>query len=113
FASSPSPHAPVHDIPKLNDGFYGNSNSHINGPVPSPVFFGIALPEETAISSIAWGRDNGNGAFDDSVPGGDACGGQCDDRSAGSYTLQFTTVANPDQTTPDGDWTTIAAFNYS
>jgi len=113
FASSPSPHFPTHDIPKLNDGFYGNSNSHINGPVPSPQFFGIALPGPTALSAIAWGRDNGNGAFDDSFGGSDLCGGQCDDRSVGTYTLQFTTVAEPDELTPDGDWTEVAQFNYT
>ena len=31
----------------------------------------------------------------------------------GTYVLQFTTVADPDQFTPEGDWTDIAEFGYT
>ncbi len=37
----------------------------------------LALGTRLFPSAIAWGRDNGNGAFDDSTAGTDACGGQC------------------------------------
>ena len=80
FGSSESPFVPAHAIAKLNDGFYGNSNSHINDAAPAVAFSGIALPASSELTAIAWGRDNGNGAFDDSFAGTDACGGQCDDR---------------------------------
>ncbi|MFT4548970.1 MAG: hypothetical protein ACI9MB_002940 [Verrucomicrobiales bacterium] len=113
FASSESLHFPAHAIANLNDGFYGNANSHINDQGNEPAFVGIALPAAVELTAIAWGRDNGNGAVDDSDPGTDACGGQCDDRSLGTYTLQFTTVASPDATTLDEDWTTIADFEYT
>jgi len=54
---------------------------------------------------VAWGRDNGSGAFDDSSPGGDCCGGQVDDRFAGLYTLQFTANGGT-------DWTTVGTLDY-
>lgn len=103
-----------HVAANLNDGIYGNANSWISASAdPGPkAFVGINLGAPTALAGIAWGRDNGNGAFDDSDPGTDCCGGQVDDRSVGVYTLQFTSVPNPDATTPDGAWTTIADFLY-
>lgn len=108
-----------HVTTNINDGFYGNSNSWIgasNIAFAEP-FVGVDLGGLFEIDRIAWGRDNGNGAFDDSTAGTDACGGQCDDRSLGTYELQFTTVANPDANTPDtGDsntgWETISLFEY-
>ena len=30
------------------------------------------------------------------------------DRAAGTYLVQFTNVDSPDETTPDGDWSTLA-----
>ncbi|MEZ5323486.1 MAG: hypothetical protein R3F19_00245 [Verrucomicrobiales bacterium] len=101
-----------HLIDNANDGFYGNGNSWISGSGDGQPFIGVALGGSFDIERIAWGRDNGNGAIDDSDAGSDACGGQCDDRSDGIYELQFTTVANPDSDTPDGDWTTVGTFNY-
>ncbi len=103
----------VHDIDNLIDGTYGNSNSWIASTTDAAPFVGIDLGGSTAISAIAWGRDNGNGAFDDSDPGTDACLGQCDDRSVGTYTLQITNVADPSESTPDEDWETVADFSYS
>jgi len=97
FASNPSPHAPTHQIVQLNDGGYGNSFSHINGGGPNPGHMGIALPELSLLTGIAWGRDN-FGAFSD--------------RNLGTYTVQFTAVQAPDESTPDEDWTTIADFAY-
>jgi hypothetical protein len=62
------------------------------------------------ISSLAWGRDNG-----DTTEGG--CGGTCTDRSLGTYTLQVTRVASPAVDTPDtGDaatgWETVGTVQY-
>jgi hypothetical protein len=70
------------------------------------------------VDRVAWGRDNGNGAFDDSVPGGDDCLGQCDDRFAGTYTIQYTQLATTDINTPHtGDpttgWADIGTVSYS
>ncbi len=87
---------PPHSIAAVNDGNYGNNSSWIaasgNG------FVGISLGSiPTAINKIAFGRDN-LGLFPD--------------RALGTYTLQFTTVADPDAATPDGSWTTIGTLDY-
>lgn len=97
----------------LNDGFYGNSNSWIGGddnPFAPDAFAGIVLAESMEISSIAWGRDNGNNVTD-------ACGGQCTDRSDGTYTLQFTRLESPNanvSTTENADtgWQTLGSVTY-
>ncbi|MHC5112455.1 MAG: lamin tail domain-containing protein, partial [Planctomycetota bacterium] len=110
-----------HVVANLNDGFYGNSNSWIGGdanPFAPVAFAGVAFNNSVPIKRIAWGRDNGNGQFDDSESGTDACGGQCDDRSTGTYRLQYTTVASPDEGTADtGDaatgWATIGSLGYN
>ena len=101
----------IHLIENINDGFYGNANSWIDGGA-DPAFSGVRFGRSVEINRVAWGRDNGNGQWDDSDAGTDRCGGQCDDRDSGLYTLQFTTVSNPDETTDDADWTTIGEFNY-
>ena len=95
----------------VNNGTYGNGSSWINGTfdVPSPLdtaspaggatsFIGIRFTNTIAISSIAWGRDNTTGG--------------ASDRWQTVYTLQVTTVANPDGgTTTTGNaatgWVTI------
>ena len=110
----------VHMAVNVNDGFYGNANSWIGGdnnPYAPAVFAGVALTEPALITAVAWGRDNGNGAQDDSFAGTDACGGQCDDRSLGTFTLQFTRVGTPGADTPDtGDaatgWAPIGTVKY-
>lgn len=108
---------PFHVAANLNDGLYGNSNSWIGGNAPQP-FAAIRLPGLATLSGFAFGRDNGNGAFDDSSAGTDACGGQCDDRSLGLYTIQITRVGFPDATTPDTGnaatgWQTIGTLEYT
>jgi len=113
FASSESPFSPPHAIANLNDGLYGNANSHINGEGIEPAFMGVAFPSAVQVSALAWGRDNGNGAINGSDPGTDVGNGQLSDRVLGNYSLQFTTVASPDADTPDEEWTTIADFNYT
>jgi hypothetical protein len=109
-----------HVVANLNDGLYGNSNSWIGGNLPPGVpapFAGVKLGGFFYVTGFAIGRDNGNGAFDDSSVGTDACGGQCDDRSLGTYKVQITRVSNPGASTPEtGDaasgWQTIATLNY-
>ena len=105
----------VHFLRNVNDGLYGNANSWIaNFTVPDPdPYAGLRFTAGVNVSSIAWGRDNGNTVAD-------ACGGTCVDRNVGIYTLQYTTVdfpGLPDGTTPDtGDattgWATIGTIQY-
>lgn len=102
----------VHFFPKVNDGFYGNWSSWIANPeIDSDPFIGIKFPAKVAISAIAWSRDNG-----DATEAG--CGGTCQDRASGVYTLQVTTVATPGvDTTETGDpatgWLTIGTVDYT
>ena len=104
--------AGVHLIGNINDGLYGNSFSWISNfglPDLDP-WIGLGFPGETPISSIAWGRDNGNTVSD-------ACGGTCTDRNIGIYTLQYTLVPAPDVSTPDTSepftgWANIGTIEY-
>ena len=116
FASSdlgPEIGVDFHRTENLNDGLYGNSNSWIGGdnnPFAPVSFAGVRFAEMKEIESIAWGRDNGNNFSD-------ACGGQCEDRSLGDYTLQFTRVDAPNALTPDTDdaatgWQSIGTVRY-
>ena len=110
-----------HITENINDGFYGNSNSWIGGddnPFAPIQFAGVNLGDMFQINTIAWGRDNGNGEVDDSFPGTDACGGQCDDRSPGLYTIQYTSIADANADTEEtGDastgWRTIGSLTYN
>ena len=89
---------PSHTIPHLNDVTYGNSNSWIAGSANS--FAGVSLgATPVAVNRIAFGRDN--------------LGVQTGDRIIDTYTLQYTTVANPDASTADGSWTTIGTLTYT
>jgi len=108
IASNPtSPHFPPHNFANINDGFYGNSYSHINGGGPDPAWMGVLLPATIQINSIAFSRDNGTPGGT-TPPGGpfDCCGGQLQDRSLGLYTLQYTTDGG-------GSWTDIGTLNYT
>lgn len=80
----------------INDGLYGNTNSWIGGSNdPGPHFAGVMFNGLYNISSVAWGRDNGNESTE----------GAARDRSMGTYTLQIT---------PDGNlWTTVGTVNYN
>lgn len=120
FASSdlgPLIPVPYHVAANLNDGLYGNANSWIGGDAPEP-YAAIRLAGLATLTSFAFGRDNGNGAFDGSNPATDCCGGQLLDRSLGLYTIQITRVAFPDPSTTDtGDaatgWQTIGTLEYT
>lgn len=96
FAKDLLPGFAAHTIPHLNDGLYGNANSWIGNSDPS--FAGVNLNGSFTISQMAFGRDN-LGTFNG--------------RTAGTYELQYTTVANPDENTSDGSWTTIDTVTHT
>ncbi len=88
----------AHQIAHINDERNGNSFSWIGASADS--FAGVAFDGPYTIDGIAFGRDNGGEAW------------QGTDRYLGTYTLQYTTVADPDEGTPDADWTDIATLVY-
>jgi hypothetical protein len=102
----------VHYITNINDGLYGNNHSWISdftAPDPNP-FVGLRFAGTVNVTNIAWSRDNG----DTTEP---PCGGTCQDRVVGQYTLQFTTIASPDAATAEtGDastgWETIGTVEF-
>ncbi len=84
--------AEAHKIEHLNDGKYGNNFSWLS--LSDSSFAGISLgAEPVQISSLAFGRDNT---------------GQFKDRAEGLYTLQYTTMENPDASTANSLWKTFA-----
>jgi len=88
---------PIHKIPNVRDRIYGNDSSWIGDSANA--FIGInfgAIP--LTIGSIAFGRDN-NGVLID--------------RTAGTFTLQYTTEPNPDASTPAEFWFTIGSVTQS
>ena len=78
-------YAPTHTIPGLNDGTYGNGNSWIGDTAGS--YAGISFGSLRQIGRVAWGRDNTGTYFD---------------RAEGTYIVQYTTVLNPNASTPAG-----------
>lgn len=93
---------PIHKIPNIRDGVFGNSNSWIGDSLNSFVglnFGATAVP----VNHVAWGRDN-TGTFGD--------------RTAGVYTVHYTQVPSPGAgLTVTGDpstgWATIGSVNYA
>ena len=114
FGSSEFGGGGAHLIANVNDGLYGNGHSWISDftiPDPNP-FIGIKFGQPMVLQSIAWGRDNGDAS--------DPCAsGVCSDRTLGVYTLQVTSVPDPDAATPEAcspfaglGWVTVATINY-
>ncbi len=95
FAKDVFQGSPRHSIAHLNDGVYGNDNSWIGGSDNS--FAGIAFDGLRQVSSVAWGRDKMQ---------------NFNDRSDGAYVVQYTTVPNPDENTPDSGWNYIGQVHY-
>lgn len=85
-----------HQTDHLNDGDYGNSASWIGATRDS--FAGISFTDPHEITAIAFGRDNL---------------GSYDDRAAGTYSLQYTLVPDPDEFTADEDWITIGSITQT
>jgi hypothetical protein len=103
---------PLHYKTTINDGEYGNTHSWIGNDFDTNPSIGVDLNGLYELTSVAWGRDNGN------VAGDPGCGGGvCMDRSLGAYTLQYTQLENADHTSPEGvdpatGWVTIARVEY-
>ncbi len=92
----------AHQIDHLNDGLYGNANSWIGNS--DGTFAGISFSTTSqTIAQFAFGRDNAGTSSDRIYI----------DRSAGTYTIQYTTVDNPDETTLDEDWTTLGTITLA
>lgn len=88
---------PQHKIPNVRDAIYGNGNSWIGDSENS--FIGISFGSAPlSVGQFAFGRDNTSTFFD---------------RTAGTYTLQYTTTPNPDATTPEAGWITIGSLTQS
>ena len=102
----------AHTVAGATDGLYGNSNSWLTSVAATGggEFIGVDLNRRMKLTSIAFGRDNGNNVEA-------ACGGQCPDRFDGTYTIQYTQVANPGASTlvtgdPETGWDTIGTITY-
>src|SRR4051794_16046510 len=88
---------PIHKIPNVRDGIYGNSNSWIGDSPDS--FIGVSFGgTPVPVAQFAFGRDNT---------------GQFADRSGGTFTLQYTTTPNPDVNTPADQWLNIGEITQS
>jgi hypothetical protein len=92
---------PIHNFIGLTDGVYGNNNSWI-GDSGNPGYAGVRFGGLSAISGLAFGRDN-TGGFSD--------------RTLGLYTVQYTRVGTPDTTTtvtgdPETGWANLGTINY-
>ena len=98
-------------VAALNDGRYGTSSSWSPAAGDSSPWVAVRFPSALPITSIAWGRDNG----DATDP---ACGGTCTDRALGLFTLQYTlapdpTLATATSSNPATDWVTLGTLRYN
>ena len=95
----------------LNDGRYGNGSAW--APAAGDAISSVILRfnQVIPISSVAWGRDNG-----DTTEAG--CGGAaCTAGTLGSYTFQYTLGTNPAVVTatssnPSNGWTTVITAQF-
>ena len=92
---------PIHNFVGLTDGVYGNANSWI-GESGDPGYAGVRFGGLSSINSIAFGRDNT---------------GTYNDRTLGTYTLQYTRVPSPGAGTaftgnPSTGWVAIGTLAY-
>ena len=74
--------------PRINDGLYGNAAAWSPAAADSSPFVVVRFNRTIPVSSLAWSRDNGD-------TNELACGGTCTDHVLGTYTLQYTAVADP------------------
>lgn len=85
-----------HNIPNLNNGTFGNDSSWIGNSPNSYAGVGYGGPQ--TIAGFAFGRDN-LGAFGD--------------RAAGTYTVQYTTGADPAANHGSLTWNTIGTMTIA
>ncbi len=93
----------------LIDGRYGNGSSWSPAANDLNALIILRFNQTIPISSVAWGRDNG-----DTAEAGCA-GGTCTDRSLGNFTFQYTLSTNPAAITattqnPTNGWVTIGTI---
>jgi hypothetical protein len=88
-----------HVIANLNNGSYGNDSSWIGNSDPS--YAGVGFAGFQSIASFAFGRDNGGEAQ------------AFTDRSAGNYTIEFTTDAAPALNHLTAVWTSLGTMNIA
>jgi hypothetical protein len=81
---------PFHSPQKINDGLYSDDSAWVADSLNS--FAGVRFPKPQQISSIGFGRDNS---------------GKWTDRSSGTYSVQYTSAVNPNESTPDSAWGTV------
>lgn len=86
----------VHTIASMNNGTFGNSSSWIGNSDPS--YAGIGFASSQSIASFAFGRDN-TSAFQD--------------RSAGTYLVEFTTSADPAVNHTTATWNSIGSMTIT
>ncbi|MBN1912327.1 MAG: hypothetical protein JW818_21585 [Pirellulales bacterium] len=110
FGTMSYPAPPTHQISNVNDGQYGNAHSWVayNDNADGKSFIGINLNGSHAIDSVAFGSANVEGDYADRW----ATTFYYEEGYDEEYTLQYTTVANPDETTSDEDWVTIGTLDY-
>ncbi len=88
---------PYHITANINDGFYGNNASWIGGEGnAAPWYAGVLFPGMVEITSIAFGRDNGDLTGENY---------QLTDRCDGTYNLQYTTDGG-------ASWFSIGSLTY-
>ncbi len=91
---------PIHKIPNVRDGLFGNANSWI-GDSPNS-FVGLTFGSTVSVGRVAWGRDN-TGTFAD--------------RTAGLYAVHYTQVAGGGASLavtgdPTTGWALAGSVNY-
>lgn len=98
-------------VSRVNDGRYGSDSAWSPATNDTSAYVVLRFNRTIELSSIAWGRDNGD-------TNDTACaGGTCTDRSLGTYNFQYTLHTNPaaitgNSTNPTNGWTTIASIIY-
>ncbi|MBN1912328.1 MAG: PEP-CTERM sorting domain-containing protein [Pirellulales bacterium] len=113
FGTTPYPNA-SHTIAHANDGLYGNSYSWVayEHDASGKSFIGVDLNGTFDIDSVAFGSANIEDIAVNEYADRWATTFFYEEGYDSEYTLQYTTVANPDETTPDEDWVTIGTIDY-
>lgn len=96
---------------RLIDGQYGNNSAWSPGVIDGSPVVVLRFNRTLPLSSLAWGRDNGN------TNEADCTDGACLDRVLGNYTFQYTLHTNPaaitlNSSNPTNGWTTLATVQY-
>ena len=99
-------------VGRVNDGRYGGDSAWAPATNDASPYVVLRFNRTVPVSSIAWGRDNGD--TNDAA----CAAGTCVDRTLGTYSIQYTMHTNPavitanSQANPTNGWTTIASVQY-